>query len=140
VPRICKSLFNRMKVGQEEGTGYKTQVSYLEIYNERVRDLLGPQNIGHGLRVREHRTQGPYVENLSQHPVIDFEEIHECMVRGNLERTTASTNMNDTSSRSHAMFKRASPTTSPARPCRRFTWWIWREANEQIQLARRVSG
>jgi kinesin family member 16B len=104
VPRICKSLFSRMKVGQEEGTGYKTQVSYLEIYNERVRDLLGPQSIGHGLRVREHRTQGPYVENLSQHPVIDFDEIHTCMVRGNLERTTAATNMNDTSSRSHAIF------------------------------------
>lgn len=104
VPRICKSLFNRMKVGQDEGTGYKTQVSYLEIYNERVRDLLGPQNAGHGLRVREHRTQGPYVENLSQHPVLDFDEIHDCMVLGNQERTTASTNMNDTSSRSHAIF------------------------------------
>lgn len=104
VPRICKSLFSRMKVGQEVGTGYKTEVSYLEIYNERVRDLLGPQNIGHALRVREHRIHGPYVENLSQHPVIDFNEIHNCMVRGNQERTTAATNMNDTSSRSHAIF------------------------------------
>lgn len=104
VPRICKSLFNRMKVGQEEGTGYKTQVSYLEIYNERVRDLLAHQSIGHALRVREHRVHGPYVENLSQHVVGDFKEIHNCMVRGNLERTTASTNMNDTSSRSHAIF------------------------------------
>lgn len=103
VPRICKSLFSRMKVGQEEGTGYKTQVSYLEIYNERVRDLLGPQSIGHALRVREHRVHGPYVENLSQHPVNDFEEIHSCMIRGNQERTTAATNMNDTSSRSHAI-------------------------------------
>ena len=104
VPRICKSLFSRMKVGQEEGTGYKTEVSYLEIYNERVRDLLGPQNVGHALRVREHRVHGPYVENLSQHPVIDFKEIHSCMSKGNQERTTASTNMNDTSSRSHAIF------------------------------------
>lgn len=104
VPRICKSLFNRMKVGQDEGTGYKTEVSYLEIYNERVRDLLSPKNVGHGLRVREHRTQGPYVENLTQHPVNDFSEIHDCMVLGNGERTTASTNMNDTSSRSHAIF------------------------------------
>lgn len=103
VPRICNSLFKRMKVGQEEGTGYKTQVSYLEIYNERVRDLLGPQSVGHALRVREHRIHGPYVENLSQHPVDDFEEIHSCMMRGNAERTTASTNMNDTSSRSHAI-------------------------------------
>lgn len=104
VPRICKSLFSRMKVGQEEGTGYKTEVSYLEIYNERVRDLLGPQNAGHGLRVREHRLHGPYVESLSQHPVGDFNEIHSCMERGNQERTTAATNMNDTSSRSHAIF------------------------------------
>ena len=104
VPRICRELFGRIKVGQEEGTGYKTQVSYLEIYNERVRDLLGPQSIGHALRVREHRVHGPYVENLSQHPVSDYKEIHECMMRGNQERTTAATNMNDTSSRSHAIF------------------------------------
>lgn len=104
VPRICKSLFSRMKVGQEEGTGYKTAVSYLEIYNERVRDLLSSQSVGHALRVREHRIHGPYVENLSQHPVNDFEEIHSCMAQGNQERTTASTNMNDTSSRSHAIF------------------------------------
>lgn len=103
VPRICKSLFGRMKVGLEEGTGYKTEVSYLEIYNERVRDLLGPQNTGHALRVREHRIHGPYVESLSQHPVNNFEEIHNCMNRGNQERTTAATNMNDTSSRSHAI-------------------------------------
>jgi kinesin family member 16B len=104
IPRICKALFGRMKLGQGEGTGYKTQVSYLEIYNERVRDLLGPASVGHGLRVREHRVLGPYVENLSQHPVADFGEIQQCMVQGNHLRTTASTNMNDTSSRSHAIF------------------------------------
>lgn len=105
VPRICRALFNRMKSGQEDGdVAYKTQVSYLEIYNERVRDLLGPQNVGHALRVREHRIHGPYVENLSQHTVNNYEDIHDCMTRGNMERTTASTNMNDTSSRSHAIF------------------------------------
>lgn len=105
VPRICRSLFNRMKTGQEDrDVAYKTQVSYLEIYNERVRDLLGPQSVGHALRVREHRVHGPYVENLSQHGVNNYEDIHECITRGNMERTTASTNMNDTSSRSHAIF------------------------------------
>jgi kinesin family member 16B len=105
VPRICRALFNRMKTGQEDrDVAYKTQVSYLEIYNERVRDLLGPQNVGHALRVREHRVHGPYVENLSQHSVNNYDDIHECMTRGNMERTTASTNMNDTSSRSHAIF------------------------------------
>ncbi|XP_065367327.1 kinesin-like protein Klp98A [Calliphora vicina] len=104
IPRICSELFARMRVGQESGTSYKTHASYLEIYNERVKDLLGPQTNGHGLRVREHRTLGPYVENLSQHSVADFEEIQECITRGNVQRTTASTNMNDTSSRSHAIF------------------------------------
>lgn len=105
IPRICKSLFSRMKLGQESGTGYKTQVSYLEIYNERVRDLLNNHsNDGHGLRVREHKVLGPYVEDLSQHPVSDYEAIQECIIKGNQLRTTASTNMNDTSSRSHAIF------------------------------------
>ena len=104
IPRICRSLFGRMKLGQEEGTGYKTQCSYLEIYNERVKDLLGPLSVGHGLKVREHRTLGPYVENLSQHPVSDYSEIQALLAQGNHHRTTASTNMNDTSSRSHAIF------------------------------------
>lgn len=104
VPRICKSLFSRIKLGQEEGTGYKTEVSYLEIYNEKVRDLLGSTNMGHSLRVREHKQLGPYVENLSHHSVSDFSEIFEKMTKGNEQRTTASTNMNDTSSRSHAIF------------------------------------
>lgn len=79
IPRICKAMFGRMKLGQEMGTGYKTHVSYLEIYNERVKDLLGPANAVHGLRVREHRTLGPYVEDLSQHPVADYNEIQVCI-------------------------------------------------------------
>lgn len=104
IPRICKSLFARIKLGQESGTGFKTNVSYLEIYNERVKDLIGTQTTGHGLKVREHRISGPYVENLSQHCVDDYKEIQDCINKGNIQRTTASTNMNDTSSRSHAIF------------------------------------
>lgn len=123
IPRICREMFSRQQ--QKSSAGYKTHVSYLEIYNERVKDLLGATgNVGHGLRVREHRTLGPYVEGLSLHPVNNYEEIQvrasssliylrlieivvsfqECINRGNSLRTTASTNMNDTSSRSHAIF------------------------------------
>ncbi|XP_030563711.1 kinesin-like protein Klp98A isoform X1 [Drosophila novamexicana] len=104
IPRICEELFTRMRVGQESGTGYRTHASYLEIYNEQVKDLLAPQSTGHALRVRNNSSLGTYVENLSQHAVSDFEEIQECIARGNAHRTTASTNMNDTSSRSHAIF------------------------------------
>ena len=78
-------------------------MSYLEIYNERVKDLLRKDS-EHNLKVREHPQTGPYVEDLSKHLVVDYEEIKALMHEGNKIRTTACTNMNDTSSRSHAIF------------------------------------
>ncbi|CAG9128085.1 unnamed protein product [Plutella xylostella] len=107
IPRICRQLFSRIASGKESGASYRTEVSYLEIYNERVADLLagGAGGAGaHALRVREHPKLGPYVQDLSRHRVDDLDQIQECMHRGNLQRTTASTQMNDTSSRSHAIF------------------------------------
>ena len=101
IPRICKSLFAKMAASNsaEDSTSFRTEASYLEIYNERVKDLLGPSNAEHHLKVREHPKDGPYVENLSKHLVIDYGEIKSLMERGNAVRTTAATNMNDTSSR-----------------------------------------
>ena len=81
----------------------RTEVSYLEIYNERVKDLLR-KNSDHNLKVREHPVSGPYVQNLSKHLVMSYTDILALMETGNNVRTTASTNMNDTSSRSHAIF------------------------------------
>ncbi|XP_063831631.1 kinesin-like protein Klp98A [Ostrinia nubilalis] len=103
IPRICRQLFSRVAAGKESGASYRTEVSYLEIYNERVKDLLAT-DAGHSLRVREHPKLGPYVQDLSKHLVSDYDDIQECMHRGNLHRTTASTQMNDVSSRSHAIF------------------------------------
>eukprot|EP00092_Neocalanus_flemingeri_P022935 GFUD01024866.1.p1 GENE.GFUD01024866.1~~GFUD01024866.1.p1 ORF type:complete len:1003 (-),score=283.83 GFUD01024866.1:228-3236(-) len=99
IPRICETMFQRMV----EGTSYRTEVSYLEIYNERVKDLL-QKNSSHNLKVREHPVQGPYVQDLSKHLVMEYKEILRLMEQGNDLRTTAATNMNDTSSRSHAIF------------------------------------
>ncbi|XP_014226698.1 kinesin-like protein Klp98A isoform X2 [Trichogramma pretiosum] len=105
IPRICKQLFARMAAGKESGASYRTEVSFLEIYNERVRDLLRPEDTtSHILRVREHPSKGPYVQGLSKHLVYDYSNIQEYMLRGNTHRTTASTNMNDVSSRSHGIF------------------------------------
>ncbi len=98
-------MFAKMQDSSNDAsTTYRTEASYLEIYNERVKDLLGPGNADHGLRVREHPKEGPYVQNLSKHLVMDYGEIRSLMERGNAVRTTASTQMNDTSSRSHAIF------------------------------------
>ncbi|XP_071961810.1 kinesin-like protein KIF16B [Antedon mediterranea] len=102
IPRICEGLYTRIRADKND-VSYRTEVSYLEIYNERVRDLLKPRK-EHSLRVREHPRDGPYVQDLSKHLVSDYSDIENLMERGNVQRTTASTNMNDVSSRSHAIF------------------------------------
>lgn len=105
IPRICQTMFEKMQSSKEDHTTtYRTEASYLEIYNERVRDLLGPADTDHRLKVREDPKDGPFVQNLSKHLVMDYGEIKALMERGNSLRTTAATNMNDTSSRSHAIF------------------------------------
>lgn len=105
--------------------------SYLEIYNERVQDLLKKKTAaidGGGLRVREHPLDGPYVESktfyslscdwfaikwineynlcadLSKRLVHNHSDMEDVIVLGNSNRSIASTGMNNLSSRSHAIF------------------------------------
>ncbi|KAF2481426.1 hypothetical protein BDY17DRAFT_301324 [Neohortaea acidophila] len=105
IPRICRDMFERIDKGHAADANLTNtvEVSYLEIYNERVRDLLNPATKGN-LRVREHPATGPYVEDLAKLVVRDFGEIEHLMDEGNKARTVAATNMNETSSRSHAVF------------------------------------
>ncbi|XP_012525954.2 kinesin-like protein unc-104 isoform X8 [Monomorium pharaonis] len=103
IPQICKDLFRKISNTSNERLKYSVEVSYMEIYCERVRDLLNPKNRGN-LRVREHPLYGPYVEDLSKLAVLSYEDIHDLIDEGNKARTVAATNMNETSSRSHAVF------------------------------------
>ncbi|KAI9720766.1 MAG: kinesin-like protein Klp8 [Chrysothrix sp. TS-e1954] len=104
IPRICRDMFERIDaLQQDKNTTCTVEVSYLEIYNERVRDLLNPATKGN-LKVREHPSTGPYVEDLAKLLVRSFPEIENLMDEGNKARTVAATNMNETSSRSHAVF------------------------------------
>ncbi|KAI0833122.1 kinesin heavy chain [Hypoxylon sp. FL0890] len=104
IPNICQDMFKRIEELQKDKTTRCTvEVSYLEIYNERVRDLLNPSTKGN-LKVREHPSTGPYVEDLAKLVVSSFQEIENLMDEGNKARTVAATNMNETSSRSHAVF------------------------------------
>jgi kinesin family protein 1 len=104
IPKICQNMFERIgEMQSDKNLSCTVEVSYLEIYNERVRDLLNPTTKGN-LRVREHPSTGPYVEDLAKLVVRSFPEIENLMDEGNKARTVAATNMNETSSRSHAVF------------------------------------
>ncbi|XP_045916377.1 kinesin-like protein KIF13B isoform X3 [Micropterus dolomieu] len=104
IPRLCSSLFSRIVHEAREGESFTVEVSYMEIYNEKVRDLLDPKGSRQALRVREHNVFGPYVDGLSRLAVASYKDIESLMSEGNQSRTVAATNMNEESSRSHAVF------------------------------------
>lgn len=81
-PRTCCELFERINKLNDANLTCRVEVSYIEIYNEKVRDLLNPKNKGN-LKVREHPSLGPYVEDLSKMAVNSFEEINHLMDEGN---------------------------------------------------------
>ena len=109
IPRTCEDLFQRIESSASPHISYTVRVSYFEVYNEHVRDLLAPSrpsNSDHPyyLKIREHPTEGPYIKDLTDLPVKNYPELLRYMHMGDASRTTASTKMNDTSSRSHAVF------------------------------------
>uniref|UniRef100_A0A914ZPM0 Kinesin-like protein unc-104 n=2 Tax=Parascaris univalens TaxID=6257 RepID=A0A914ZPM0_PARUN len=103
IPRLCNHLFQRVHENTDANLKFSVEVSYMEIYCERVRDLLNPSS-GGNLRVREHPLLGPYVDDLTKLAVCSYQDICDLMDEGNKARTVAATNMNSTSSRSHAVF------------------------------------
>ncbi|KOC64676.1 Kinesin-like protein KIF16B [Habropoda laboriosa] len=112
-PRLCEGLFERIEEERRNEKNYRVSVSYLEIYNERVRDLLKPSSSTSGLRVREHPRLGPYVQGLTQHVVRTLGSLMSYVEEGTRARKTASTLQNSNSSRSHALLTIAVAAESP---------------------------
>ena len=108
VPRLVRDLFDELRLKRERDSShsFRVEVEYYEIYREKVMDLLGSHsaNTNTELRVRQSKTSGPYVENLKKKHVEDERQVFRLLRQGNLRRHTASTAMNDRSSRSHAIF------------------------------------
>ncbi|KAI9911892.1 hypothetical protein PsorP6_008882 [Peronosclerospora sorghi] len=139
IPRLCESLFQAIEARREQETLllakrgksdikrtlYSVYVSYYEIYNEKVNDLLntnaplekrGPfcttqtqlsdmdSSPRQTLIVREHPVTGPFVEGPSVCSVTSYADIVEKLLAGDKLRTVASTSMNAMSSRSHSIF------------------------------------
>ncbi|KAL8681857.1 MAG: hypothetical protein Q9186_002089 [Xanthomendoza sp. 1 TL-2023] len=101
IPRIVEQMFASI-LRSSGNIEYTVRVSYMEIYMERIRDLLVPQN--DNLPVHEEKSRGVYVKGLLEIYVSSVQEVFEVMRRGGLARATAATNMNQESSRSHSIF------------------------------------
>ncbi|CAN6616384.1 hypothetical protein TRVA0_006S02806 [Trichomonascus vanleenenianus] len=105
IPRTCEDLFARLNDMISSDVSCTVRISYFEVYNEQVHDLLAPPSQrASKLKVRESPTEGPYVEDLSEFTVQNVTQVMRYMKEGNKARATASTKMNDQSSRSHAVF------------------------------------
>ena len=105
VPISCNEIFERIKANTDPEKSYEVQVSMLEIYNEKVQDLLVAANKrpNSGLKVRESKVLGIFVEGLTKYPVTSYDEISKKMDEGYENRTIGSTLMNATSSRAHTI-------------------------------------
>ena len=105
VPIACEEIFKRIDKTKNENLEYEVSVSMLEIYMEKVQDLLIPpsKRPGGGLKIRESKNLGFYCENLSKHPVNSYEDVTVKMDEGVKNRTVASTLMNSCSSRAHTI-------------------------------------
>ncbi|XP_061636315.1 kinesin-like protein KIF14 [Phyllopteryx taeniolatus] len=108
IPRFCQELFLRLSSMENEQVKCHVEMSYFEVYNEKIHDLLvtrdDPNQRRMPLRVREHPIHGPYVAELSANVVDSYNDIQGWLELGNKQRATAATGMNDKSSRSHSVF------------------------------------
>lgn len=106
VPRAIYDLFSKLDLARRQKDSsehaYQVTVSYLQIYQEAVQDLLKPNNSN--MRVRESPTDGVYVEGLMQAEVTTREETLDWLRMGGKNRSFAQTACNETSSRSHTLF------------------------------------
>lgn len=102
IPRGCEELFQRITNNTDEKISYEVRVSFLELYNEKLQDLLDPKT-SKTIKVRESTSKGVYVENAVEEPVSSYAEIDSLIDQGTKARTVAATAMNATSSRSHSV-------------------------------------
>lgn len=103
MPRAFKQVFDTIGIDDTGEKKYLVHASYLELYNEEVRDLLS-KDPNQKLKIHESPDSGVYVEGLTSPVVKNIAEIDTWMQKGKTNRSTASTLMNATSSRSHSIF------------------------------------
>ena len=101
IPRIVEQIFASI-LRSDGSIEFTVKVSYMEIYMEKIKDLLVPQN--DNLPVHEDKQRGVYVKGLHEFYVGSVGEVYQVLRRGGESRAVAATNMNQESSRSHSIF------------------------------------
>ncbi|KAM4524430.1 kinesin-like protein KIF22 isoform 1-T2 [Odontesthes bonariensis] len=120
IPRAVCEVFNLVNAKDEDdGWDYKIGMSYLEIYNEKVLDLLSPNS--HDLPIRENKDKNILIPGLTHTTISSFADFDKHFVPATLNRTTASTKLNQRSSRSHAILLIKVVRTQRALPYRQQT-------------------
>ncbi|KAL5506186.1 hypothetical protein EMCRGX_G007780 [Ephydatia muelleri] len=102
IPRVTEQIFGYIQNIASETDRFLVRVSFLQIYNEKLSDLLDQKR--DNLKLREDGLGGVYIESLSEHVVRNTDEILHLVKLGSHQRTTAATKSNKDSSRSHAVF------------------------------------
>lgn len=105
VPQATQEIFRRIQDNDDPSKEYEVTAQMVEIYNEKVQDLLINPNKrpGNGLKIRESKLSGVYIEGVTKKPVSSYEQIEEVMETGNKHRSIGAHAMNATSSRAHTI-------------------------------------
>ena len=102
--RVMADLFlHSSREGKAQGLRFTVTVSFLEVYNENIRDLLS--NAEEYLDLREDPIKGPVVAGITEVEAGSSEEIMSLLHQGNAKRSQAATAANEVSSRSHAVLQ-----------------------------------
>ncbi|KAJ3111981.1 Kinesin-like protein kif3b [Phlyctochytrium bullatum] len=102
IPNAFNHIFDHISRSSQKK--FLVRVSFLEIYNEEIRDLIVKGKQRNSLELKEHPETGVYVKDLSSYVVKSVEEMEQYMTLGNNARSVGATLMNETSSRSHSIF------------------------------------
>eukprot|EP00941_MAST-03F_sp_MAST-3F-sp1_P004629 g4629.t1 len=103
IPNAFRHIFDSVGLNRTKDKQYLVRASFLEIYNEDVRDLLS-KDVKNKLQVKESPDSGVFVKGLSQIVVKNETECDNVLKKGNKNRSVGATAMNQTSSRSHSIF------------------------------------
>ncbi|KAG2379611.1 hypothetical protein C9374_006728 [Naegleria lovaniensis] len=102
IPRVIQNIFEIIK--QRSDADFLVRVSFLEIYNETIKDLLSPSTSTKLIQIREDEKKGILLVGIKEESVQSYDDMIGCLETGSLYRTVGSTLMNEVSSRSHSIF------------------------------------